>query len=213
MTTYNTYQEAKIANPEMEVYKLSSGFIATNEPQGVSVHKCDPAEHCVRYDDFLTLGHEFVDGDAFLNSRGEVVIITNARSNNRIIDGDDKRFILRAAALETKEPKRTKERYEKVNFDYAWQAVKAVESGEIFCVNSFGDTWIENRNVIEIIHDFNADAIHRRIETPVDWWEDAAELINQHGFAGFANDKLEAQVSMTRDQWCDFARILLEQGE
>lgn len=112
MKTYNSYEAAKIANPESDIYKLISmdGFVFGDglgdliriSSLQTDAKKCNPADHCTRYDDFLTLGHEFVDGDAFLNSRGEVVIITNAQSNNRIVDGDDKRFILRAVALEEK---------------------------------------------------------------------------------------------------------------
>ncbi len=113
-----------------------------------------------------------------------------------------------------KEQKRTKESYEKLNFNHAWEAVKHIENGGSFFVKKtegLSPFWVEISHLQGAVADWKF--AHERIETPIEWWEDAAEFINQHGFAGFANGKLEAQVSMTRDQWCDFARILLEQGE
>ena len=109
MSTYNTYQEAKIANPEMEVYKLAAGFIATNEPQGVSVHKCNPADDCMTVEKFLADGHKFAEGDLILDEgvtwtvsdkvNSDTYIYTVKSSNKPDIDDND-RYILRAAALE-----------------------------------------------------------------------------------------------------------------
>ncbi|CAL9963323.1 hypothetical protein VPHK165_0089 [Vibrio phage K165] len=106
MTAYNTYQEAKIANPESDIFFMHNGdyrtgtWIDQHHFGRSSFTLCNPADHCIRYGDFLTLGYRFVDGDAFLSSTGEVVIVTNAHANNRIMSGDNKRFVLRAAALE-----------------------------------------------------------------------------------------------------------------
>ncbi len=102
MKTYNAYQEAKIANPEMEVYKLAAGFIATNEPQGVSVHKCNPADYCMTVEKFLANGHKFVEGDCYLNSNVVSIGLVNIPwVNNNPSALDSKLFILRAAALES----------------------------------------------------------------------------------------------------------------
>ena len=97
MTTYNSYEAAKIANPESDIYEFEGYFSSF---KGIGSKKCNPADCRMTIEKFLDDGYKFVDGDAFLNSRGEVVIITNAQSNNRIIGGDERRFVLRAAALE-----------------------------------------------------------------------------------------------------------------
>ncbi|CAH9013165.1 hypothetical protein VPHF35G1_0085 [Vibrio phage F35 g1] len=102
MTTYNTYQEAKIANPESEIYKLASGYIATKEPQGISVHKCNPADHCMTVEEFLADGYKFELGDVCLDGYGEVVNIdVECHIWDKPDDRDSSRYILRAAALES----------------------------------------------------------------------------------------------------------------
>ncbi|AUR86840.1 hypothetical protein NVP1090B_05 [Vibrio phage 1.090.B._10N.286.48.F1] len=54
---------------------------------------------------------------------------------------------------------------------------------------------------------------YRRIETPTEWWEDASEFIKPLGHSEVVSGQLLVEAAMTRKQWCDFARILLEQGE
>ncbi|CAH9013994.1 putative lipocalin family protein [Vibrio phage 455E52-1] len=101
MKTYNSYEEAKIANPESEIYKLASGYIATKEPQGISVHKCNPADHCMTVEEFLADGHKFVEGDVYLNSDGRGISVVNIPEyNNKRSTIDCSLYILRAAALE-----------------------------------------------------------------------------------------------------------------
>lgn len=102
MTTYNSYEAAKIANPESEICKLASGYIATNEPQGVSVHKCNPADYCMTVEKFLADGHKFVEGDIVIDD-GEVAVIDcefECTVYNDPDEGDSFIYILRAAALE-----------------------------------------------------------------------------------------------------------------
>lgn len=61
--------------------------------------------------------------------------------------------------------------------------------------------------------------LYRKVTKPIEWWEDACEHVKCS-----SSDDWELEVTnegkvmrmtaeMTRDQWCDFARILLEQGE
>lgn len=60
------------------------------------------------------------------------------------------------------------------------------------------------------------DELYRKVEKPIEWWEDAADYVNKEysfGGARFEDGYLIVDGKMTRDQWCDFARILLEQGE
>ncbi|CAM0101888.1 hypothetical protein VPH209E381_0010 [Vibrio phage 209E38-1] len=115
MTTYNSYEEAKIANPESEIFKspgVPKAFTA--RPNSQLWFKCNPADHCMTIEKFLADGHKFAEGDLIFNShpspsvdciRDEDLVDYNEFDE----EDDDKRYILRAAALETKEPKRTKE--------------------------------------------------------------------------------------------------------
>ena len=168
---------------------------------------------------FLADGHKFVDGDVELDRIGDVETVGNWLSAAVVNDkcpNDDGRFILRAAALEAKEPKRTKEGYEKLNFECAWHAIKAFEDGEKLYtkLSSKGFILIDNApDVLRWLYD-----LHERIETPIEWWEDACEHIGNFSkvqSSAHLNDLgfLHIEASMSKDQWCDFARIILEQGE
>lgn len=126
MTTYNTYQEAKIANPEEEILKARDDwdgcecyvgkFIANKpgESGGVpfigkgAFKKCNPADYCMTVEKFLADGHKFVGGDVFLNHDGDIVEVGKWYQSIRIcpeeanlaVGGDENCYILRAAALE-----------------------------------------------------------------------------------------------------------------
>ncbi|AUR95860.1 hypothetical protein NVP1214O_11 [Vibrio phage 1.214.O._10N.222.54.F11] len=116
----------------------------------------------------------------------------------------------------TKESKRTKVEYVKCNYSREWKAVRHYnEVGELFVVDCNGN--YTNVNDIsgawyEVVCKNYRD-LYERIETPVEWWEDAAEFVKPIGHSEIVNGQLLVEAVMTRDQWCDFARILLEQGE
>ncbi len=220
MTTYNTYQEAKIANPDKEIIRFDKQdeFKAVGNDE-LSAYlttwtKCNPADHCMTVEKFLSDGYEFVEGDCYIDMFGDTQRVGGdlpPSGVNKPDEDDCKRHVLRAAALETKEPKRTK---------VEWLHVHHAEAVHYFSIEGFnlydepnGSKYNELQDYINNLQDNGTSSLYRKIETPIEWWEDAAEFIKQHGFACFANGKLEAQVSMTHDQWCDFARILLEQGE
>lgn len=134
MTTYNSYEEAKIANPEESVYKvLSNGlFISFDKEaemirdviQGSDAKLCNPADHCMTVEQFLNAGHKLVGGDAFTGVCGKALIvgadIQELGINNRV-ESDSICFILRAAALEEKPFLQTGEEFEHtktLNFIY-----------------------------------------------------------------------------------------------
>ena len=118
---------------------------------------------------------------------------------------------------------RTKTSYEKV---------ESVDSGDRVFVFVHGDeSWAEclvigwhPEHPIIIVESHQGlgtatlDEVHCKLENPIEWWEDLVECIdNTTDGSGYAEsikgEKLHVNASMTRDQWCDFARILLEQGE
>ena len=132
MTTYNSYEEAKIANPESQIVTtgpnweynpaLKWKFEKLVEDDGeVDAHaledsawvKCNPADYCMTVEKFLKDGHKFVYGDLFLDQGGCVEKVSNVDNYNIPFIGDNKRYILRAAASE--KPKRVKVEYVKVS--------------------------------------------------------------------------------------------------
>ncbi|WAP91218.1 hypothetical protein [Vibrio phage vB_VviC_ZQ26] len=115
MTTYNTYQEAKIANPECEIYQLERNGLFAHcghhkaelvrfiefDSAGI---KCNPADYCMTVERFLADGNKLEFTDIIACSNGSVVSVANW-----IMDGVSKYYILRAAALEEEEPELTKD--------------------------------------------------------------------------------------------------------
>ena len=111
MTTYNSYEAAKIANPESEIVTLSKkGSEFNGKFEAKTIHHigwdtCNPADHCMTVERFLADGHKFAVMDVFMSKDSVVVFITskmmvdamNAKSR---LDCDS--YILRAAALEEK---------------------------------------------------------------------------------------------------------------
>ena len=116
MTTYSSYEAAKIANPESEIVTKDERFatkksmstynlmVTSTEDQWVI---CNPADHCMTVEKFLADGHTFVEGDIYLDNSNCVrivgefdVAVSSANANGAF---DNLLYILRAAALEEKE--------------------------------------------------------------------------------------------------------------
>ncbi|AUS00347.1 hypothetical protein NVP1273O_70 [Vibrio phage 1.273.O._10N.286.54.C7] len=109
MTTYNTYQEAKIAHPESEIYFIGNEQYRTGEWIDQynfgrsSFVLCNPADHCMTVEKFLADGHKFVDGDYYSDMFGDPQCVGGyfpPSDVNKPDSDDKKRYILRAAALE-----------------------------------------------------------------------------------------------------------------
>jgi hypothetical protein len=112
MTTYKSYESAKIANPERDIYKFQEEFTLDSNRFGQALPICNPADHCMTVEKFLAGGHKFVDGDALLDVFGGLIVVGSEYSvlgANIKLDTDDRRYILRAAALEEEEPELTKD--------------------------------------------------------------------------------------------------------
>ncbi len=121
-----------------------------------------------------------------------------------------------------KEPKRTKVEHVKCKFNHAWEAVKEhEESKNIFHCQESGEYAICGYDMHIIGECVRDGEIYRRIETPIEWWEDANDLLGElanlslddDGVLQLTMEKGQVGFGMSRDKWCDFARILLEQGE
>jgi len=85
---------------------------------------------------------------------------------------------------------------------------------------NFGDDeWFTYKDEPSFAIGFKECNVYRKVDRPVEWWKDAAEFVNLNNqLEGKINavlcangDHFRVRASMTRDQWCDFARILLEQ--
>ena len=99
MTTYNTYQEAKIANPREDIYEFEGYFSSF---KGIGSKKCNPADHCITLEKLLSDDLNLDVGDV-LFGEDEVEVVSsvfdcNAYNNPDSVDSNI--YILRAAALE-----------------------------------------------------------------------------------------------------------------
>jgi hypothetical protein len=176
MTTYNTYQEAKIANPELEVYKLIDkvGFVSDEDfgdlvrlvHQQSDTEKCNPADYCMTVEKFLDSGYFIEKGDLFLNEFGKVSKMQEYDKKEPVTDSDKKRFILRAAALEEKKP-HAKVEYVKVSAPCDFFDLKSEFRGEeLSFINGDGD-YEAATTLVELVTGFDNMNLYRRIETPI----------------------------------------------
>ena len=116
------------------------------------------------------------------------------------------------------EKPRTKIEYEKLdesNFN-VWDLKPLLENGELYSKTSKGDYVLYSANApTYMLMHFNEYGVYRKVDRSVEWWEDAAEFVgenacNMSAIARIlADDGLYVEAKMTRDQWLDFARVLL----
>lgn len=111
MKTYNTYAEAKIANPKLDIFKLPHSSIyaffaadAERVCQHNLEYKCNPAEYCSTVEEFLYAGYKLFSGDIIIAIDGRCLTIgsTGVVGNPMVWDIDDcdsNRYILQSAAL------------------------------------------------------------------------------------------------------------------
>lgn len=116
MTTYKSYAEAKIANPDSEIVTTGKNWkwskkaigtfvacisgVANNHTQDGWVI-CNPSDHCSSLKEFLDAGFKLVKGDAYVEVSGKCKVINNENSPfvNSSWKNDCDRYILSAAAL------------------------------------------------------------------------------------------------------------------
>ena len=168
MKTYNSYEEAKIANPESNIYELDGVFQPGHMSFREGESKCNPADHCMTVERFLADGHKFVEGDLILDE-GLVYLVSDLKtqkhwyeteSANQPDCDDNSRYILRAAALN--KPKRVKFEYVPINNGNELITYR----NELFFKHDSGDyVWTENHTMRSILTHMDNDNLFRRIET------------------------------------------------
>lgn len=107
MIAYKTYQEAKIANPESEIYRnesktIFSCFVGDIDSNGAVVIECNPADHCMSLETFYNKNYELVIDDLYIDICDTVVTVNDeiiSYVNTRCPE-DIRRYVLKAAALQ-----------------------------------------------------------------------------------------------------------------
>ncbi|AUR85016.1 hypothetical protein NVP1067O_04 [Vibrio phage 1.067.O._10N.261.52.C9] len=236
----NPHSEIVTTGPNWKYHSELKGKFERLVTNGLDSHaledsawiKCNPADRCMTVEKFLADGYKFTKGDAVLNMH-EVLTLTESKawSFNRKDKLDSKRYILSAAALKPRDndyamsvmEKKVKVEYvQEVSFK---EVLKCAIDGEVFySKDGKGEFRFDVSRMSFVNHD-GADMkiahltnheFYRRIETPIEWWEDASEFVNQTddvNCSSIMEGELHVNATLTRKQWCDFARTLLEQGE
>lgn len=118
MTTYKSYAECKIANPDSDIVTTGKDWQYEKETVGTFEARafdeddgahiiaddawviCNPADHCSSLKEFLESGFEFSVGDFWLNEDGDLLRVDLVNGvTNKYQYGDENRYILSAAAL------------------------------------------------------------------------------------------------------------------
>lgn len=127
------------------------------------------------------------------------------------------------------EKPRTKVEYELIKFESTAGAYRAMLDGEkLYSQDGESEFLFDGKNFVGIDSDggvytlechSNNEPFYRKVERPVEWWEDAAEFIVENddddlsAYFDKQSGELRVNTRMKRDGWCDFARILLEQED
>ena len=129
---YKSFEAAKIANPEEDIFKLDDGSFVTGfwiNKNNFGKHtftRCCAKDHCMSKRDFLEKGYKFVGKDIVLRDNFvETLEETQCKSANISSFNDQYYFVLKAAALtncpwweeqeECETPKRVKVEYVNLN--------------------------------------------------------------------------------------------------
>ena len=175
MSTYPTYQAAKIANPESEIVTTAPNWNADKKLAGTferlekSIHWineyngwiiCHPADYCMTANQFLGSGHKFIEGDIYLNLNGKSISeVTNPSVDNKPDAGiDHKLFILKAKALEETKTYR----YEKVT-DSIFELKEEFERGCLYAESDKGN-YLKVETDALLASAYLHDKLYRRIE-------------------------------------------------
>ena len=191
MKVYDSYAEAKIANPESDIYERMCVDFATADyvslvamcGTGEGWNKCNPADHCMTVDQFIAEGHRFANGDICLDD-GDVVTVKCRAEWDEPSPGDNERYVLRAAALdvmaqdneatETKavaeysneKPKRVKVEFVKVE-DSIFDLQHDLVDGNLFYQDT-DDSHYPINTERQLVYWFDLAGVYRKVETEID---------------------------------------------
>ena len=109
MKTYNTYQEAKIANPSCEIYvSICGNFAAQDDVSTIALsgikegwNKCNPADYCMSLESFLASGKRAFKGDIIADKDGKAMIVEAESIVNTPFETDCEVYVIKAKALES----------------------------------------------------------------------------------------------------------------
>lgn len=103
---YKTYQDAKIANPDSEIYYSAArrlgdkGFFSTKENATGFHHRCKPKDYCMTLKSFLAGGRRAVKGDVIVGQDGKAMAVESEYIINMPTEADCGIYVVKAKALE-----------------------------------------------------------------------------------------------------------------
>ena len=177
MNTYPTYQAAKIANPDSGIYKLGGKFTTNSSSEfGHSLQPANPADYCMKGEDFFSKGIKLSVGDSIIESNGNIAIeLTECGAKILNSHQDSVAFIIKSEAIELdniakknfehhkKEPTiEPKYRYEKVT-DSIFQLKEEFERGELFEMVGV-EIYRPVEREVYLVDSFFHEILYRRIE-------------------------------------------------
>ena len=84
----------------------------------------------------------------------------------------------RKIELSSLKPKRTRTEYEKVEFNSAWEAVKAFEDGDVFHTHFISDGWVVVDQVQQVIPNWQLGKLYCKVEKEIDWREEVSNFVD-----------------------------------
>lgn len=96
---YKTYAEAKIANPDSDIYITDNGFTPVNGEYANPWVIANASDYCTTLEDYLDAGFELIRGDWVVTLNGIADKVRSVSAMNGRDFNDGKRYILSAAAL------------------------------------------------------------------------------------------------------------------
>ncbi len=173
MTTYNSYEAAKIAMPEACIVEDTDTrlFFGVPTREGTTLaggsRFAEPQYYCMTVEKFLSDGNKFSDGDVVVNREGlvkrplgDIVRLMNIPSK---YDVDS--FILRAAALEEKKP-RTKVGWVDAHHSEAVYYFTKTDD-DMYAEPDESQRYDDLQDYINNLEENGSSSLYRRIETPM----------------------------------------------
>lgn len=102
--------------------------------------------------------------------------------------------------IEQSKPKHTKEEYVKVEFEHAWEAVKAFEEGEVLYTHFQVNRWVTIDNAQQVVPNFQVEKIYRKVVIEL-----SPEEVREQEIEELARDIYhDFEVSEGNENHCDY---------